>query len=62
VEGKHPAAPGGDDAKPEKTIPIWEFGKQNKWNGYTQWESMGNFLSKVYLLVPCNFNHSESSV
>ena len=61
MAGKHPAVPGGNGAKPEKNIPIRESGKQNRGNGYTQGESIGTFISELYLLVPKDYKHSKSS-
>jgi len=57
MAGKHSAAAGGDNKKPEKNISIWETGKQSRGNGYIHRESMGNYMAKLYLSVPGDFNH-----
>ena len=61
VTRKHPATAGGDCAESEKTIPIWESGKQTRWHGYTQRESFVNFMSKLHLSLSGDFNLSKSS-
>ena len=61
MAGKHPAAPGGNCAEPEKTIPIWESRKQSGGNGHTQGESIGNFMSQLHLSLSGDLHHSKSS-